>query len=202
MNDRIEQRFKNVGKSKTFSNIVRIFELNKRAVLDIGCTNGEFLIHFGPGSVGLTIVQKEVEYGKVKNLDIRFGNIESTDFDMSDRFDVIFANNLFEHMHAPHDFLLKIKRFLRPDGLLILGVPTIPKIVSLIRLRKFRGAMAVSHINFFTRQTLIHTVLRAGWKIDTMRGFHFSVPLVDRLLDLIYPHFYVVARLDPNWRPV
>lgn len=196
----IEKRFENTARSKTFRNIVRIFNLDKKAVLDIGCSYGEFLQKFGPGSAGITITPEEVEYGKSRGLDIRYGNIESNDFVLVEKYDAIFANNLFEHLYSPHDFLCKIKTYLKPNGILILGVPCIPKIVSLLRINKFRGSLATAHINFFTRDTLIKTVEKGGWKPMTTRGFHFANKLLDRLLDPIYPHFYVVATVDNDFK--
>ena len=195
-----EKRFANASKSKTFLNKVHLFDLDKKSVLDIGCCNGEALVHFGSGSTGLTINPEEVATGKERGLDIRLGNIESDDFVLDQTYDVIFANNLFEHLYSPHAFLIKIKKYLKPDGLLILGVPCIPKIVSLLHITKFRGSLADSHINFFTRDTLIKTVERAGWNPMTTRGFHFANASVDHLLDPIYPHFYVVAKPDPNFK--
>lgn len=200
MNPKIEKRFENIAKSKTFKNIVKAYDLDKKSVLDIGCSYGEFLAFFGKGSVGITIHQEEVTYGKNKGLDIRYGNIESEDFILEEKFDVIFANNLFEHMYSPHGFLCNIKRYLKPGGILILGVPCIPKIVSLCHLNKFRGSLAGAHINFFTRNTLTKTVERGGWIPITTRGFYFSNKFIDHLLDPIYPHFYVVATINPNFK--
>ena len=193
MNPKIENRFNNTAHSKTFRNIIRMFGLHQKAVLDIGCGFGEFLIHFGRGSVGVTLVRDEAEYGEEKGLDIRRGDIESDDFTLAEKFDVIFANNLFEHLFSPHRFLRKARRYLKPGGILILGVPCIPKIVSLLYLNKFRGSLAVSHINFFTRDTLVRTVQRGGWQPLEIRGFHFSNKFIDHLLDPIYPHFYTAA---------
>jgi SAM-dependent methyltransferase len=199
MDKKIELRFANVGRSKTFQNIVAHFGLRTKKVLDIGCSYGEFVAHFGPGSVGISIEQEEVLYGVGRGLDIRYGNIESDDFALDEQFDVIFANNIFEHLYSPHAFLIKAKRYLRPGGVLILGVPCVPKFVSLMRIGKFRGSLASGHINFFTRTTLINTVARGGWKIAGVRGFHFAHPFVDHLLDPIYPHFYVAAQPDPDF---
>ena len=196
----IENRFKKVAKSKTFRNLRYRFALDKKSVLDIGCSYGEFLRHFGPSSVGLTIVPEEVEVGRGIGLDIRLANIEDQNFVLNDKFDVIFANNIFEHMQSPHNFLIKIKPYLKLDGLLILGVPCIPYLTPLIHLKKFRGALASLHINFFTRSTLIKSVEYAGWRIDEVRGFHFLNPFVDYLLNPIYPHFYVVAKVDANFQ--
>ena len=193
MDAEIEKRFANVGKSKTFKNIVAQFNLDTKAVLDIGCSYGEFVAHFGPGSVGVTITPEEVTYGKKRGLDIRYGNIEDKTFELKETFDVIFANNIFEHLYSPHQFLIDIKKYLREDGILILGVPCMPILTPLVHIRKFRGSLAVAHINFFTRDTLIKTTERGGWTVHATRGYHFAHPLIDHLLDLIYPHFYVSA---------
>ncbi len=200
MNPRTEKRFHEVEKSKTFRNIVDTFDLKHKAVLDIGCSYGEFLIHFGKRSTGVTLTQVEVEYGKEKGLDMRFGNIESDAFVLENKYDVIFANNIFEHLYSPHHFLIKIKKYLKPNGILILGVPCIPKVVSLVKLPKFRGSLAVEHINFFTRETVRKTVERGGWSVQAVRGFHFSQLMIDVLFNPVYPHFYVIATSDPQFK--
>jgi 2-polyprenyl-3-methyl-5-hydroxy-6-metoxy-1,4-benzoquinol methylase len=195
----IEKRFKNISRSQTFRNIITTFYLDKKSVLDIGCSYGEFLAHFGPQSVGVTITEEEVVYGKKKGLDIRFGNIEDKEFSLDKTFDVIFANNIFEHLYSPHQFLVGVKKYLKEDGVLILGVPCMPIITPLVHLRKFRGALAMAHINFFTKDTLIKTVERGGWVPQSTRGYHFMNPFIDHCLDLIYPHFYVAATKEKNF---
>lgn len=194
----IELRFNNIAKSKTFQNLCSSLGLKERAVFDIGCSYGEFLCHFGEGSMGLTIAPDEAEYGKKVSLDIRVGNIEEG-FPISEKFEVIFANNLFEHLYSPHGFLIKLKDFTSTDGVLVLGVPCVPKIVTLMSLSKFRGALAVSHINFFTRQTLKKTVERGGWKVHAVRSFHFKNRFLDSLANFVSPHFYVIATMDPSF---
>src|SRR3989344_1464306 len=198
MNDPIEQRFKNVSNSKKFSNIVFRHDLRKKRVLDLGCSYGEFLAHFGAGSVGITISGGEAEYGKDRGLNARIGNAENT-LPFVGEFDVIFANNLLEHLYAPHEFLCTIKKYLKPEGFLILGVPCIPIIFPLLRLKKFQGSLADAHINFFTKNTLRKTVERAGWDIGDIRGFHFATRFFDKLLDPIYPHFYVTASVQEHF---
>lgn len=200
MSEKLERRFSDVSKSQTFRNIVSTFSLDRKRVLDIGRSYGEFLSHFGPGSVGLSIEPEEVKYGVHRGLDIRLGNIEEDEILSGERFDVIFANNIFEHLYSPHAFLVKVKHYLKPGGLLILGVPCIPLVPLLTRVGKFRGAFASGHINFFTRTTLLHTVLRAGWSVSSIRGFHFMNRFIDHLFDLIYPHLYVEAYPDPDFR--
>ncbi len=197
MDSKIEARFKATERSKTFRNLRGFTGFNNKAVLDLGCSFGEFLTHFGPGSVGITIEPNEVTYGQANGLDIRQGNVEDISFMPTEKFDAIFANNLFEHLYSPHAFLIKAKEYINVDGVLVLGVPCIPKLVWLMRFRKFRGSLAGGHINFFTKKSLLLTVQHAGWKIECTRGFRFANPFFDHMLDFIYPHFYVVARPDP-----
>lgn len=195
----LEKRMLKVSKSTTFNNIINEFNLANKKVLDIGCSYGEFLAKFGKGSVGLTVNEKEVAWGKVKNLDIRIGNIEE-DYDTEEKFDAIFANNIFEHMLAPHLFLLKIKKFLKDDGILILGVPCVPYIQPLINIHRFSGALSSAHVNFFNRYTLQLSVEYGGWNVFKNSGFVFTNRILDYLFNFICPHFYVIAKVDKDFK--
>lgn len=190
----IQSRFDGVDRSKTFKNILDILDLRKKSVLDVGCTYGEFLRYFGPNSLGVTIVKEETDYAVRKGLRVITGNVEDKDFKLDERFEVIFANNIFEHLYSPHRFLVRMKENIREDGVLILGVPCIPKIVWLLKLRKFRGSLASNHVNFFTYDSLVKTVERAGWDVKECRSFHFKNKFLDRIVRSITPHFYVVAK--------
>lgn len=194
----IEHRFSSVSNSKTFKNLVRSFSLDQKAVLDIGCSYGEFLAHFGPGSAGVTISPEEMQYAVGRGLRVLCGNIESDEFSFGREFDVVFANNIFEHLYAPHAFLIKVKRYLKPGGILILGVPCIPGWHLLMRLNKFRGSLADAHINFFTKDSLALTVARGGWLVHEVRGFRLP-KAVDWMLNPVYPHFYAIATPDQGF---
>ena len=193
MNDRVELRFENVAKSNTFNNIIEQFDLKNKEVLDIGCSYGEFLVNFGNNSLGITISKDERAYGSSRGLNIILGDIENEDLLINKRFDYIFANNIFEHLNSPHKFLIKIKEYLKPGGKLILGVPCIPKLGFLVNFSKFRGALAMEHVNFFTKNTLLKTVERGDWKIEEERSFYFNNRFLDFCLNCISPHFYIVA---------
>jgi len=198
-NEEIKKRIANVAKSSTFSNILRTYDLGNKKVLDIGCSYGEFLVKFGSGSMGVTVNDREVEWGKTNNVNIQLGNIEES-FDTEEKFDSIFANNIFEHMLAPHLFLIKIKRFLKEDGLLILGVPCVPYAFPLVVFKKFNGFKSPAHVNFFNKYTLGKTVEYAGWTVVENRGFVFRNKFLDMFVDLICPHFYVVAKINKSFK--
>jgi len=196
-----ERRFAPVKSSRTFNRILDTYGLRTKKVLDMGCGYGEYLVCFGKGSVGITSTLAEVEYGKTHGISTIRGNVELLDeLDIKERFDAAWANNLFEHLVGPHAFLIHLKTHMREDAVLVLGVPVVPRIASLMRLTKFRGALAAAHVNFFTRETLRLTVERAGWKVDVVRPFFFSNTFLDFLASFFAPHLYVVARNDTGFR--
>lgn len=196
-----DKRFAPVHTSKTFNRILDTFNLRTKKVLDIGCGFGEYLVKFGPESLGITTTPDEVEYAKLRDIRMKLGNAELLEtLELREKFEAIWSNNLFEHILAPHAFLITLKRFAESETLLVLGVPVIPRIVSLLRIRKFRGALAVAHINFFTRESLRLTVTRAGWNVKDIRPFLFGNPALDRLVGYFAPHLYVVAYNDSNFK--
>ncbi len=198
---KIQEHFKKVKKSKSFNRILKKFKLNNKRVFDLGCGYGEYLINFGKGSAGITTTRSEVEYGKGNNLNIKYGNVELIDkVDLAGEFEVIWANNLFEHILSPHSFLIKLKKISDDKTILILGVPVIPKFICLLKLNKFRGALASNHINFFTKKSLELTVERAGWEIADIRSFAFGIKFLDKIFTSIFsPHIYIIAKNIPDF---
>lgn len=192
--------FDEVKKSRVFNNIKTLFQLDKKSVLDVGCSEGHYLACFGPDSLGLTIIDEHVEIAKEYGLEVQNKNVEDSNFTLDRKFDVVWANNFFEHMESPHNFLIKMKKCLKSDGILILGVPVLPYIPFLTHFRKFRGAYAVSHVNFFYRKTLIETVRYAGWDIHEARLFFFKNPILDYFMNIITPHVYIVATPKENFK--
>ncbi len=200
--DDITRRFEGVRNSTTFNRIVRQLGLGKKKVLDLGCGYGEYMALCGPGSLGVTTTLAEVEYGAKHGTRIVRSNVEELDKIpelQTEQFEAVWSNNLFEHLLAPHRFLNSLKRYATGDTLLVLGVPVVPFIPGLMRLKKFRGALSVAHINFFTKDTLKLTAERAGWSVVEARPFIFSNKVLDSLVSVIAPHIYLVAKNDPTF---
>lgn len=190
---KIKKRFRDAARSATFQNILVAHRLRDKKVLDVGCSYGEHLVHFGKGSIGLTITEPEIAFGRGNGIDIRYGNIEASDFALNETFDAIFANNIFEHLFSPHYFLYRARQMLKKNGILVLGVPCIPFVTPLMRFRKWRGALSRPHINFWTGSTLRRAVERGGFHVESVRGFHFRSAITDTLFSPVYPHFYCSA---------
>jgi SAM-dependent methyltransferase len=199
----IEQQNARVLDSKTFQRIAAAHNLENKRVLDMGCGYGAYMQRFGANSAGITTTPDEVTYGQQNNLDIRLGNVEALADTLTpdqDVFDIFWANNLFEHLVAPHAFLVQLKQFCAPDAKIILGVPVVPVIPALTKIKKFRGALASPHVNFFTLDTLQLSIKFAGWDIVSCRSFALNNKMLDGATTRLAPHLYITAQNNPDYR--
>lgn len=195
----LDQRFVGVTRSRTLRRALAELGLGEKKVLDIGCGYGEYLAHFGKGSVGITTTDDEVVQGSARGLDIRKVNAEALELaSLPSAFQAVWANNLFEHLLSPHAFLMRLRAVTAPGAVLVLGVPVVPFLSFLIRFRPFRGTLASNHISFFTAKTLALTVSRAGWRIVESRTL-VAPRFWDRFLLPLAPHVYIVAVKDEDF---
>lgn len=145
------------------------YKLGSKKVLDVGSAWGEFLIHFGLGSKGIEINDKELRFSRALGLNVEQYNIEDEWREAPESFDAVWFSNVLEHVVAPHAVLRNFHKTLKSGGLLFVRVPTIPSNRPLILLNRlalgFLGYQAKQHINAFTRRTLEFTIERAGFEI-------------------------------------
>ena len=90
-------------------------------ILDFGCGIGDFL-DFMPNTIGADINQDCVRYCSLKGHDaylIKEGTVDLP----SSSFDCIVLDNVIEHLDSPSIVLAEISRLLKPDGLLLIGLP-------------------------------------------------------------------------------
>jgi hypothetical protein len=107
-------------------------------------------------------------------------------------------------MVAPHLLLSRFHRALKPDGLLIAKVPTIPPAPVRVAARlmdKSLGYEAEEHVNGFTPSTFAFTVQRAGFQLLEEVSIVLANPLLQKatlpLTRRVGASITVVARKDP-----
>ena len=156
--------------------VCRHYRADRLRVLDIGCGYGQHLVHFGPGSVGVDAVQRNVDFVRALGCEALLANVEDGLPNFERPFEAAFASNLLEHLVSPHLFLLRLHKLLVPDGLIFLHVPTIPPLPLLDRLVKLvighNGYRASEHIYAFTPHESVWRRMTLLWGV---RAFKVSL---------------------------
>lgn len=90
-------------------------------VLDVGCGIGDML-RFRPNTVGVDINPATVAYCREQGLDARPMDVDQLPFGMAE-FDGVTLDNVLEHITSPMPLLGEVRRVLRADGTVVIGVP-------------------------------------------------------------------------------
>lgn len=147
-----------------------------RDVLEIGCgrgVTGQLLQQrLGCRVTGIELNPEVAQEAAERLHRVIVGNVEHLaleELELSKAFDVVVATELFEHLNYPEDFLIQMKRLLRPGGRIVLSVPNVGHYSIVEDLLAGRwdylpiGLLCYTHFRFFTRATLESWIHRVGF---------------------------------------
>ncbi len=150
---------------------IRINELRQYApkatsILEIGCAHGHLLdeVRRQGFSVvkGIEFSKGAVKIGQGKNLDVKQQDINNLSADDSDeKFDVVASYSVLEHLNNPCEFLSKVKKILKPDGILIIRVPDTDSMEG-------PKLSLLDHFWHFTRASIQRIMEKNGFKIKSI----------------------------------
>jgi len=93
------------------------------------------------------------------------------------RFEIVICEQVLEHLENPQYVLLEIERILKPEGMLVIGVPTFPPGVAFARsfvlaiLKRF-FCTTRPHVQSFSYHSMRSLIQRSGkLKVVKIRGF-------------------------------
>jgi len=187
------------------------FRLHEKAVCDIGSGYGHYLVHFGPGSFGLDISSKHIEFARSLGLTVYQKDFMEDDLSDLPKADFVWTSATIEHLDSAHIFLRRIYNILSDDGILLLESPVRPVTPLFRHLPGLRSLYEEhgDHVNFFTPDIFDWHFKRTGFKLQ--ESFRWSVPLTNKLrlknpaltrhfpLSLFTDAYFAVCRKDPDW---
>lgn len=144
----------------------KISEYKKTGMfLDVGCGVGcliscaserGFIAH------GVEISTWAASFAREKTgLDVITGSLEDAAFH-SDMFDVVVVNHVLEHVLDPGALLREIRRIVKPDGLVVVGVPNADSIMARLAGAQWVSLRPEEHRWHFTPDTIKTLVRKQG----------------------------------------
>lgn len=181
----------------------------KSSVLDIGCATGfigNYLKkHKNCKITGVELGKNEAKIAKNRINKLIVGNIEDeqTIYKIKEKYDIVFASSVIEHLKDPLGALKTWKKFIKKEGFLIVTTSNIAHWS--IRLKLLRGnfnyedygILDNTHLRFYTIKTFKKLVRDSGYNID-----YFSIdpvsggfPKLCKILSIFFPNIFAYQML-------
>ncbi|MBC3759550.1 class I SAM-dependent methyltransferase [Hyunsoonleella sp. SJ7] len=186
-----------------------------KTLLDVGCGEGTFASYIkekhSPETWGIELMPEHGEKAK-KILDKVFiGECESFIEELpNDYFDVIYFNDVLEHLVDPYWVLEKIKDKLSENGVIISSIPNMRYHSALKKLvlnktweYEEHGIMDKTHLRFFTGKSIANMYKNLGYKIVTHKGINktksikpylYNIPFLFTAMDMRYLQYATVVK--------
>lgn len=140
-------------------------------MLDIGCGAGDFISEMrekGWEVHGVELDTAAAARGKREGLDIFAGTVHDAHF-ATGAFDYVRSNHSFEHIHNPREVLREIRRIIRPNGRLFIGVPNVTGLMSRLWGTYWWYVGAPVHTFGYTPASLSRLLSNEGFEVETVK---------------------------------
>lgn len=175
-----------------------------KRVLDVGCSSGYLarpLVARGCTVVGIELDERAAEAAREVCAEVLVGDAETTELPFPEgSFDVVLCGDLIEHLRRPEQFLTRVGPLLGDGGRLVLTTPNVANWTMRLGLLlgrwhyTERGILDRTHLHLFTRNTLVETLERAGYRVLEL---DYTVPVPFIGAPVVERAAHTVGRLRP-----
>ncbi len=171
---------------------------NTKTVLDIGCADGSFAFSVKDTSNaevwGIEYMEDQAFIASKKIDEVLTGTVEDVLIDLpEDYFDVIYLNDVLEHLVDPYSILKRLKSKLKNNGVIISSIPNIryhKAFMSLIFKKdwdyKDHGVLDRTHLRFFTKKSIKKMYNNAGYTIVSHHGINPSKSIKPWIYNILF----------------
>lgn len=164
--------------------IIKTASINVQKILDVGCGEGYTIIAAakkGLNTHALDITDHRIP--KAKEVTSKFINSDLFEAQLeSNFFDAVYLDSVLEHVLNPLEYLIEIRRILKPGGVLYLGVPNEDSLYNDVRKlfnkitntsvsEKIKPFQSPYHIVGFNSKSLPLILESAGYQIKELNNF-------------------------------
>lgn len=136
---------------------------NKKNILEIGAGQGQATYWFDKEGFSVTSIEPDENNVKLINQKLNNGRCilgSAEDFQIEEKFDIIWMSHVLEHLIKPIQFLENVHKNLRDDGIFFIEVPNCEN-DSMLNSSVF----LVPHTFHFSRNALINLAKKTGFKV-------------------------------------
>lgn len=157
----------------SFREVLKSFEpwRGECRLLDIGCGQGDFLIEANISkwrTSGVEFSKAAVALCQERKLHVLMAPSALEAF-RGQRFDVVTAFEVLEHLRSPGDIFKDAFELLRSGGLFYLTTPNFNSILRYLEGDKFESVSFPDHLSLFTPKSLHALAVRHGFSVATLR---------------------------------
>lgn len=142
-------------------------------LLDVGCGAGQYLLDMksrGWRVYGSELSKAGTAAGRSEALDIREGELMNAGFP-DNMFDFVRSNHSLEHMPDPRTVLLEMRRLLKNDGVLVIGVPNIDGLIARWFNQYWWNFGVPVHTYNFNAKNLGMLLEQCGFRVEKIRYY-------------------------------
>jgi 2-polyprenyl-3-methyl-5-hydroxy-6-metoxy-1,4-benzoquinol methylase len=197
--------------------MVLLLPNDAKTILDIGCADGSFakiVKDKNNAEVwGVELMAEEAKKASTKIDKVLAGSIEECIPEIPENyFDVIYLNDILEHLVDPYTIIQKIKKNLSENGVVISSIPNIRYHKSFMKLifkkqwnYEDHGTLDKTHLRFFTKSSIHNMYTNAGYQVISHKGINaskslkpwiYNIPVLFSALDIRYLQFATIAKVN------
>lgn len=156
--------------------------VEERDVLDVGCGSGfgrpdwmhSEISKVARSVAGIDLDEEQVAAISLDGYSVRVDDAE--DFDGPNRYDVVFAGELIEHLANPAGFLRSARQALRPGGVLVLTTPNPFAFPNFVYRLRGNALVNGDHVAWYCEDTAAQLLGRCAF--DTVQVSYIAHPEV------------------------
>jgi len=175
-------------------------------VLDIGCGEGRFgnllkQINNAAHITGVDIDEMAALKAKDSIDRVIVGDIVESLAKLADNsFDLVICNDIIEHLIDPDELLTNLRSKIADNGKLLISIPNFRYFYNLhhIIIKKDfeysdQGIRDVTHLRFFTRNSIQRLLVKSGYKLERIEGIN---AIKKGFVSLLKPFLIILGQRD------